>query len=591
MISKKTSNFITAIVIVGAGLIVSGVIVQAASKSDIVFPIAELGNCKSETDCHQYCEQRDSPDIIKACVAFAKRYNILPADEIARAEKFADISATGGPGGCKSEQKCVAYCGDISHIQECVAFAEKYGVISPQDLAQAKTIANALQAGLKFPGGCTSKASCTAYCENGDHIDECLVFADKTGVLPPKELAEAKRVAPFIKSGQTPGGCKSKAACETYCEDSSHNEDCVNFFEKAGFVNKEDADILRKTNGQRPGNCKSKEECQQFCSDPTNQQTCIDFAKKAGFLSPEESGYLDKFKDFSTCFEITSPEVRSCLVDSLGQDTIDLMKKGIIPMDLSLIAKFKTANKCVAKSPEQDIKNLPEEMKTCLSDKLGPDFLDKVGSMNVSCKDISPLKKAIDECTAEGKTGASQEIEKCLTLSCSNVQQCIERLSEKAHGQLNPSQTPDPKVQARLEECASQEINACVEKPCGEFFSCLGKLQDSQQKDEKQNKTNPAVEAKIKECTKNQQKGEQGGGGGSQQQQRGGREQQDNQQQRQNQEQQKQEQSPQQPSEQPSRGQQPQIDCSVFTSAPKCSDVGAEGSQGYNLCKQCFPDK
>ena len=35
----------------------------------------------------------------------------------------------------------------------------------------------------------------------------------------------------------------------------------------------------------------------------------------------------------------------------------------------------------------------------------------------------------------------------------------------------------------------------------------------------------------------------------------------------------------------------PQIDCGQFSSVPSCSFVGAPGSQGYEACKNCFPNK
>lgn len=36
---------------------------------------------------------------------------------------------------------------------------------------------------------------------------------------------------------------------------------------------------------------------------------------------------------------------------------------------------------------------------------------------------------------------------------------------------------------------------------------------------------------------------------------------------------------------------QPQFDCSSFGAVPKCSYVGPEGSQNYNYCKQCYPER
>ena len=35
----------------------------------------------------------------------------------------------------------------------------------------------------------------------------------------------------------------------------------------------------------------------------------------------------------------------------------------------------------------------------------------------------------------------------------------------------------------------------------------------------------------------------------------------------------------------------PETDCSVFAQVPSCSFVGAPGSQGYEACKNCFPNK
>lgn len=45
------------------------------------------------------------------------------------------------------------------------------------------------------------------------------------------------------------------------------------------------------------------------------------------------------------------------------------------------------------------------------------------------------------------------------------------------------------------------------------------------------------------------------------------------------------------PSSAPSVTGQPQVDCSMFSAVPACSYVGAPDSQGYEACKQCFPNK
>jgi len=41
----------------------------------------------------------------------------------------------------------------------------------------------------------------------------------------------------------------------------------------------------------------------------------------------------------------------------------------------------------------------------------------------------------------------------------------------------------------------------------------------------------------------------------------------------------------------PDTADQPSTDCGQFSAVPSCSYVGAPGSQGYELCKTCYPSK
>lgn len=338
MISRLNNQFLIPLVIIGIALTASfTLVVQATSKDDIVHPIKELGNCKDEAECRAFCDARDNLERAKACITFAKKHNLLPpneieeaehyvirlgittgpggcrnnsecnaycediinlneclnfaekhsirsAEEIAEGKKIAAVLKEGGnlPGGCKNKNECMAYCEDSSHMKECVAFAQKAGFISSAEAEEAKKIIPLLERGEKTPGNCSRKAACEAYCMEPANIDECLVFAEKAGLISPEELADAKKFAPLIKRGETPGQCKRKEECETYCSDTSHFEECVLFAEKAGMISKEDAELARKTKGKGPGGCKSKTECEQFCVDPAHQEECISFAKEHG---------------------------------------------------------------------------------------------------------------------------------------------------------------------------------------------------------------------------------------------------------------------------------------------------------------------
>ncbi len=54
-----------------------------------------------------------------------------------RGEDFRkDLQAEGGPGGCRNEQECRAYCENPEHGPECIAFGASKGIFKPEDAVQ-----------------------------------------------------------------------------------------------------------------------------------------------------------------------------------------------------------------------------------------------------------------------------------------------------------------------------------------------------------------------------------------------------------------------------------------------------------------------
>ncbi|MDO8466674.1 MAG: hypothetical protein Q7S83_00870 [bacterium] len=261
----------------------------APSKEDIKYPIKELGNCGSETACRTYC---DKPDNYSECFAFAKKFGLLDEKLANKSEEeledFAKTLKTGGPGGCKDQKSCEAYCNDTSRLNECLAFGEKHGLMSQKDLEEGRKIQAILAQGGTLPGGCKNKNECEAYCAGGDHIEECLAFAEKAGFMPPEELKQARKAMEFMARGETPGNCKSKAQCEAYCEDESHFESCIAFAEKAGFMSQEELQMAKKSGGKGPGGCRGKSQCETFCQDERNIEQCLSFAEEHGLMKKED---------------------------------------------------------------------------------------------------------------------------------------------------------------------------------------------------------------------------------------------------------------------------------------------------------------
>ena len=305
------------------------------SAADIQYPVAELGSCENETNCRAYC---DKPKNTEDCLDFAQKNNLMSDEEISRAKKF--LAASGDtPGGCRDKEECDTYCSDINHIDECISFAEENNLIPPEELEEAKKVQSAIRRGVK-PPPCGNKQQCDIYCDEPEHMEECITFgleagfiqgkeaedvqkmlaAVKRGVRPPpckgreacdeycsspdnmevcmnfaieagfmpeEEKADAQKMLQAIKKGIKPPSCRGKNECDVYCNQEEHFEECFQFAEAAGFMSAEDAVMARKTGGKGPGGCKGKNECENFCNNPDNQETCFNFAKDNGMI-PEE---------------------------------------------------------------------------------------------------------------------------------------------------------------------------------------------------------------------------------------------------------------------------------------------------------------
>ena len=380
----KNSNAVLAVAIILAGLAVSFIILDSSSVSaqnDPVFPISELGNCKNQAECSSFCDNENN---ITSCVNYAERNGMMSASDAAEARKFAKIGS--GPGGCKSKSECATYCDSIDNIDSCLQFATQNGLINDSELVEAKKVAEALKSGAKMPGGCKNKTDCESYCESSDKMGECLDFAEKAGLIPENELAEARKVAkaiksgkkqpggcankkscdaycsssdnieecidfaiaadlippeeleqvkkilPLMKAGKMPGGCFKKEDCDAYCSNESNSEECANFAIEAGFMSAEEAEMYKKTGGKGPGNCKGKEECESYCDDPANQETCFNFAKEKGLISEEDLQEMESGAErFNEGLQMATPEVIDCIKSKVGEQAFSKMQAGGMP--------------------------------------------------------------------------------------------------------------------------------------------------------------------------------------------------------------------------------------------------------------------
>ena len=75
----------------------------------VTFPVAELGNCASKSECKLYCDDASHRE---ACYTFAQSHGLMNKDQVAAARL---IVTKKGPGGCSTKDACRIYCEDSAH--------------------------------------------------------------------------------------------------------------------------------------------------------------------------------------------------------------------------------------------------------------------------------------------------------------------------------------------------------------------------------------------------------------------------------------------------------------------------------------------
>jgi hypothetical protein len=345
------------------------------SAADIHYPVAALGGCESEAECRSYC---DNVDRAKECLAFAKEYHLISEKEFREAsDQF--LALKNGPGGCNSWASCEAYCSTIDHIDECVAFAEKVGYHSADELAEFKKFQEIAKSGKQFPGGCRDRNSCEIYCNDVTHMEECLNFAEEVGFMPKEEIAEARKILPLMQRGETPGGCTSKEQCETYCLLDEHLDECIAFAEKAGLLSDEERALIRKTGGHGPGGCRSKEQCETYCAD--HSEECFRFAEEHDLISEKDLEMMrEGTKRFREELDGMPPEVVECLKNAVGEDNFNRLAAGEPVFDRAIEGKMKSCFSELTSQLGAQLNILPPEAAECIKNTVGEEGLQKLKS-------------------------------------------------------------------------------------------------------------------------------------------------------------------------------------------------------------------
>ncbi|NOY35847.1 MAG: hypothetical protein GXP44_02950 [bacterium] len=150
-------------------------------------------------------------------------------------------------------------------------------------------------------GNCGSQDECKTFCDAPANQEVCLDWAAKNGFIPEREIKRMKDMKNFEEKAVKgepvedfgPGGCKTPAECDAFCEAPENLEPCLQYGVEHGYTTAEEADRIREqANKKGPGGCESDRECRTFCDDPGNIEDCMAFAVEEGKISKEDADFI-----------------------------------------------------------------------------------------------------------------------------------------------------------------------------------------------------------------------------------------------------------------------------------------------------------
>lgn len=217
-------------------------------SSGITFPVAELGNCSSISECRDYCNDPINKDI---CIAYAKEKGFYNEEKL-ESKKDEILKKAASELGCTTKEECKEVCALEENLEKCSSFAKKYSLPGGKNTSsESSSILKKAQASL----GCITKESCKEVCEKEENKTKC------------SEFAKTNNLSGGIKKAG-PGGCTSEEACKAYCEKDENRAVCSEY----GFI--------KKKSFVGPGGCNTAEACKTYCLENPNECQAFDTKRK-----------------------------------------------------------------------------------------------------------------------------------------------------------------------------------------------------------------------------------------------------------------------------------------------------------------------
>lgn len=269
----------------------------------------------------------------------------------------------------------------------------------------------------RAPLPCTDQASCEEYCK--EHLEECVAFGKKEGQLVGEDPVKMDAFVALMERKETPGGCSSFAACETYCFEAGHMEECMQFASAQGLASSEDIELFRKTGGRGPGGCIGR-QCEAYCNSPEHIEGCMTWATEQGFVTGGEvQAMREGMRSFKDHVANLPAEVVVCMKGAVGETVFAQIIAGepVFSNDLNL-----TMQPCFASMMQGEqygappgatvipmggrlpVDQFPEAVVACIEAAFGGEFV--AGLKSGATSPTEGQGKTISDCFAALGSGS-----------------------------------------------------------------------------------------------------------------------------------------------------------------------------------------
>lgn len=269
------------------GKYVQGNVLGDATTSNITFPIAELGNCNSATACFAYCTKEENQS---SCKEYGEKNGLSKKSENSTILTSKIMEIAKEELGCSDQNACKTFCAIKENNNACQSFAQKYlSQLQPTLAAKrASRVTSEVMEKAKEAFGCSTVMECKNYCENPLNQKTCMEFAKKHKLTKEEAGVSPTPIpASVIARAKEELGCTSKDSCSSFCENEENKEKCFAFSKNlketvtagnalnpAGLPQMmERQQVFEKMEqknvslpGQTQAGCRTEQECREFCA-------------------------------------------------------------------------------------------------------------------------------------------------------------------------------------------------------------------------------------------------------------------------------------------------------------------------------------